>query len=95
MTYGNDLDLSRTKIGKNRSYASALRMVSDFRDLKLSQSSWGSALTRAYYDHNWDTLEANLERRWLAATVVVLTIVVLGIWNRRRRGRILLKARHR
>jgi len=93
VTYRNDLDLSRTEIGKNSSYASALRMVSDFRDLKLSRSAWGSALTRAYYDHNWDTLEAHLERNWRAVVIVVLTIVVLGIWHRRRSGRILLKAR--
>ena len=93
VTYRNDLDPSRTEIGKSSAYAGGLRMISDFRDLKLSQSSWGSALTRAYYGHNWDTLEAHLERGWWAAAVVVLTIVILGIWNRRRRGRILLKAR--
>jgi len=71
VTYGNDLDLSQTEIGKNSSYASALRMASDFRDLKLSRSWWGSALTRAYYGHNWDTLEAHLEHRWWIARVVV------------------------
>ena len=93
VTYRSDLDPSRTEIGKSSAYAGALRMISDFRDLKLSRSSWGSALTQAYYDHNWDTLEAHLDRGWWVAVVVVLTIVIFGICNRRRRGRILLKAR--
>jgi len=82
-TYINDLDLSHTSVTKRSPYAYALRMFSDFRDLTLSRSSWGGALTRAYYGHNWDLLESYLERSWWVAVILVAGLTFMGIRSRR------------
>ncbi len=84
VTYRNDLDLSREDVRKTNIYAYALRSVSDFRDLRLSRSSWGNAFTRSYYRHDWDSVEFCLEQNWWMG-VVGAGLVLLGIRYRRRK----------
>ena len=47
--YKNDLDLASVSIAKSSSRVYALRMISDFRDITLSKSRIGRAVTDYYY----------------------------------------------
>jgi hypothetical protein len=73
ITYQNDMNTSGADIRKRNLHAYALRMISDFRDLYLSKSSWGHAITQAYYGYGWDSVERYLEGKWW----VVLTCIGL------------------
>ena len=84
--YANDLDLAHQDIRKRDAQAYALRWVSDFRDLYVSRSSVGRAITQAYYRNGWDSIERSLERRWWIG-VLGIGAVVAGFRYRRRRAR--------
>jgi hypothetical protein len=47
--YKNDLDLASVSVAKSSPRVYALRMVSDFRDITLSKSRIGRAVTDYYY----------------------------------------------
>ncbi len=49
--YRNDLNLAAVSIEKNSMRANLLRRVSDFRDITLSESVAGRAITEYYYAH--------------------------------------------
>jgi len=89
--YRNDLDLSHLDIGKSNLYAYALRMGSDFRDRCLSRSSWGNALSRAYYRHHWNSAELYLEQKWWAS-IICVGLAVIGMLYQRRRTNNRLKS---
>jgi hypothetical protein len=84
VAYPNALAVSPEDISKRNVHAYALRMISDFRDLYLSRFSWGKALTRAYYRHNWDTAELYIEKKWWVG-IICAAVGVVGIWYRRRK----------
>src|SRR5271157_4660470 len=50
--YDNDLQISEIDTSKRSAYINLLRELSDFRDLRLSRSLFGEALTRLYYATN-------------------------------------------
>jgi hypothetical protein len=81
--YDNDLDLVREDVRKTGLYFYSLRIASDFRDLRLSRSKFGSALIRGYYLHRWDKVELYLEEKWWLG-VVLLVLVLVGIWHHQR-----------
>lgn len=84
--YQNDLDVMRVDIRKNSLHAYALRRISDFRDLHLSRSSWGNAITQAYYHHGWNAIEVYLERRWWIGVMCIgLVFGAALFWRVRRR----------
>lgn len=74
----NDFDPKQQPIEKGSVYVWTLRMLSDFRDVYLERWRWGRALARAYYEHNWDAVELDLEHSWwmvvglLAAAIIVI-----------------------
>ena len=82
--YRNDVDPSREDVRKTNVYAYALRLVSDFRDLHFSRSSWGNALTRAYYHHDWDSIELYLEEKWWVG-ICFVGMLFLGLRYRRKK----------
>lgn len=84
IAYQNDLDAAREDVGKHNLYARVLRTVSDFRDLRLSRSFLGRALTRNYYGHHRDELELYLEQRWWVM-LICAGLFFAGIRYRRRR----------
>jgi peptidoglycan/xylan/chitin deacetylase (PgdA/CDA1 family) len=90
ITYENDFNPSHEDIRKRSVYVFALRTVSDFRDLRLSRSSWGAAITKAYYRHDWDSVEGYLERKWWVC-LVCIGLAFVGLRYRRWRAG---KARH-
>jgi len=83
LRYHNDLDLSHEDVRKNSIRAYALRLISDFRDLYLSRFSRGTALTRAYYGHRWDSVELYLEARWWVV-IICLAFAFVAIRRLRR-----------
>jgi peptidoglycan/xylan/chitin deacetylase (PgdA/CDA1 family) len=84
IVYENDWDPSREDIRKRNVYAYVLRRASDFRDLHLSRSSWGSAITKAYYRHGWDSIEGYLERKWWVGLLGMgLAFAGLHYWRQR------------
>jgi hypothetical protein len=86
VTYQNDMNTSGEDIRKRNLHAYALRMISDFRDLYLSRSSWGHAITQAYYGYGWDSVERYLEGKgWVVLTCIGLVFAaVLYGWLRSR-----------
>ena len=87
IVYQNDLDPARQDVRKGDVYAYVLRRVSDFRDLQLSRFSWGAAVTRAYYRHDWDSIELYLEGKWWAG-VLCIGLAFAGLrYCRRRAGK--------
>ncbi len=87
IAYQNDFDPSREDVRKGNVYAYVLRTVSDFRDLRLSRSSWGTAITKAYYRHDWDSIEDYLERKWWAV-LSFMGLAFAGLrYCRRRAGK--------
>jgi hypothetical protein len=50
--YENDLDFSSIDVSKSNFGVHILRRLSDFRDITLSKSGWGRALTNFYYGTN-------------------------------------------
>jgi hypothetical protein len=82
--YHNDLDIPHIDINKTNFNAYMLRLVSDFRDLYLSRSSWGYALTQAYYDNGWDSIQRSVESKWWVVTTCAV-LVYGGLRYRRRR----------
>jgi hypothetical protein len=93
VAYLNDLDLSREDVRKRSLYAYALRTISDFRDLHLSRSSWGKAITRSYYGHHRDELELYLEQKWWVGLIWVGLILVAIRYCRRHRTTVRMKQR--
>jgi peptidoglycan/xylan/chitin deacetylase (PgdA/CDA1 family) len=83
ISYRNNLDLAHEPVDKNDLHARGLRWLSDFRDIYLSRSTWGRAVTRHYYDGRWDSLELELEN--LTLFIALLSAVGGGIWYLRRR----------
>jgi hypothetical protein len=81
-TYKNDLDLEREDVRKSSLYSYSLRIASDFRDLYLSRSKFGSALIRAYYLRQWDKVELYLEGKWWLG-VALFVLVLIRIWYKR------------
>ena len=81
-TYKNDLDLEREDVRKSSLYSYSLRIASDFRDLYLSRSKFGSALIRAYYLRQWDKVELYLEEKWWLS-VALFVLVLIRIWYKR------------
>ena len=71
-------------LGKASLYASALRYASDFRDLYLSRFSLGRVVTRAYYDHAWDSFELRVEMAW-RIVAAGLIVALASIWCFRQR----------
>lgn len=72
--YQNDLDFSRIDIRKVDWRVKVIRNVSDFRDLYLSNISWGRGVKHTYYREHWDSLELALENRWLLTLFYSLLI---------------------
>lgn len=87
ITYRNDLDLKHLDISRRSAYVYVLRKTSDFRDLWLSKSAWGSAITQMYYRHDWNSIELRLEQNWWPVLICVV-LVVGGIEYHRRRARV-------
>ena len=83
MVYRNDLDLSAVEIRKTNLHSYVLRRLSDFRDLYLSRTSWGTKLRQTYYGHGWHTTERYLERNWWIP-VGVLAVLFGGLRYLRR-----------
>ena len=77
-------DVTAADLGKTSLYASALRYASDFRDLYLSRFSLGRVVTRAYYEHGWDSFELRAEMAW-RIVAAGLIVVLAGIWCFRQR----------
>jgi len=90
LEYQNDFDLSHEDISKGSPYVYTLRWISDFRDLYLSRSSWGSAVTQAYYQHHWDSVELFLERKWWVV-VTFAGLVLLGLVCHRRKTKLVTR----
>jgi len=86
VTYANELDFARIDTGKRTLHSYVLRKVSDFRDLYLSRSSLGQAITKSYYQGGWGSMEQYAERNWWVG-LVAGGIVVGVIAYRRRRAR--------
>jgi hypothetical protein len=85
LAYQNDLDVSRENISKSSIYAYILRWISDFRDLHLSQVSWGYAIKQAYYDYGGDSIEEYVEQKWWVG-VLCVGLVIAGLRYRRWRA---------
>ena len=81
--YKNNLDLEREDVRKTSLYSYSLRIASDFRDMHLSRSKFGSALIRGYYLHQWDKVELYLEEKWWLG-VTFLVLVIVGIRHHQR-----------
>ena len=60
VAYRDDLDIPRQDVRKRRMYAASLRLISDFRDLRLTRSSWGRKVARNYYVHRLGSFESKL-----------------------------------
>jgi hypothetical protein len=86
--YEGALDTRRGDVGKTSTYALFLRLASDFRDLYLSQISWGRLLTRMYYRNGWDSIELGLEKGWLVLVPLLGLSVALGIRRRMLRKKV-------
>lgn len=79
-----------SELGRTSLYASALRRVSDFRDLYLSRLSLGRSLTEAYYRNRWDSWELRAEMIWksVAAALIIALVAIWSFhrWNTARRA---------
>jgi len=85
IVYQNGWEPSQEDIRKTNVYAYVLRKASDFRDLHLSRFSWGTAITKAYYRHDWDSVEGYLEQKWWVS-LVGLGLAFGGLHYYRRRS---------
>jgi hypothetical protein len=86
ISYQNDPVASYGDVGNKNLRISLIRKVSDFRDIYLSQLSWGRTITRIYYSHNWDLFEGRIERSWCMVAACI-GLVFGGEWYFRRKGR--------
>ena len=77
--YPKGLDLSLGDVSKKDLKVRALRWAADFRDLYLSRSLVGSALSSAYYRLGLDKAELFLERTWW---IILLCLGLPFIGNR-------------
>lgn len=75
----NDLDLQREDISKHGVRVYALRMLSDFRDIYLMNSSWGNAVIRIYYGHKWNMVEESFDRHWIWLLMICAGASALAI----------------
>jgi hypothetical protein len=86
VVHGTNLDVTQVDIQKTSTYVFLLRRASDFRDMYLSKSSIGRAITRSYYQEGWDSYQLVLEKQWWSIAAGLL-IVIGGLLYLRRRAR--------
>ncbi|HEY6272601.1 MAG TPA: hypothetical protein VIX19_11495 [Terriglobales bacterium] len=84
--YQSDLNLASVDVSKKSPSVAFLRRISDFRDITMSRSTLGRALTRFYYQHHLDDLELDLEG-FLPLLLVLAVVAIAAGWLLRKRAR--------
>jgi hypothetical protein len=79
--YKNNLDLASVSVAKTSLRVHVLRKISDYRDITLSKSSAGRALTDFYYKHPRSTVIL------LVGGAGFFVLVCWGVWRLARRKR--------
>ncbi len=82
--YRNDLNIPHESVAKTNIYVYALRIISDFRDLKLSRSPLGTLLIHSYYRYDMDSVELYAEQKW-GGILASLVLALILLWYRRHR----------
>jgi hypothetical protein len=76
--YVNDLELSNIPVTDPTLRLTLLREASDLRDIVLPKHRWGRWVASFYYHHQIDSLETDVESRWLGLAFISGLGILLG-----------------